>query len=273
MPSYYIKVIDGAAVSHLELTAPLAGYNTAADAATNGKPYLVPATLTKPTPEAWETLSGPVYDIEQGTITYTAVDKSADAMKAEKYAAINAARDALLAAGKQIGANTFDARLTTMGAIVAKRDRISRKGGAATKSVSGINTSTSVITVSGGAPADGVEILFSDVGGTTQLNGNVYITSDSSGNTFKIKTRLGAYVDMSSFGSYTSGGTATVVATAIDVSNNLVPLAFASFTSMCDALSAWHNDVFEQARAYKNAVSALSDAETIYNFDHSEWPS
>lgn len=273
MPSYYIKVVGGEAVSHLELASALGGYNTANDAATNGKPYLVPATMTKPTPEAWETLSGPVYDTEQGTITYTAVDKSASVLKAEKHAAINAARDALLATGKEIGGSTYDARLTTMGAIVAKRDRVSRKGGAATKNVSGINTGTGVITVTGGAPADGVEVLFADVGGTTQLNGNVYITSDGSGNTFKIKDRLGNYVDMSEFGSYTSGGTATVVATAIDVSNNLVPLAFTSFTSVCDALSAWHNDVYEQARAYKNAVSALSDAETIYNFDHSEWPS
>jgi len=271
MTTHYIIVNgDGTATGHIAVSNAPANPLTSAS---GDKRWYRLATMTQPTPDGWETLSGPVYDIENGTITYTAVDRNISALKAEKQAAIDAARDALLATGKEIGGSTFDARLTTMGAIVAKRDRVSRKGGAATKNVSGVNTGTGVVTVTGGAPTDGVEILFADVGGTTQLNGNVYITSDASGNTFKIKNRLGNYVNMTGFGSYTSGGTATVVATAIDVSNNLVSLNFTSFTTMCDTLSSWHNDVYEQARAYKNAVNALSDAEAIYTFDHSDWPS
>lgn len=49
------------------------------------KPWFKPATLTKPTPAEYQTRSGPVYDISNGTITYTVADFSvADARAAKK---------------------------------------------------------------------------------------------------------------------------------------------------------------------------------------------
>lgn len=193
-----------------------------------------------------------------------------------KTMAIDVARNNILAAGKTILTHTMDGRLPTMGAIVSKRDRVERKSGAAVKSVTDISSAAEgMITVTGGAPSDQLEVQFAEVGGTTELNGNVYFTSDRSGNTFKIKDRLGNYVDTSAMGSYTSGGTVTVVATTIDVNNNLVVLNYDDFSTLSDALSEWHNVVYEQARVYKNAVEALSTIEDVDDYDVTAltWPS
>jgi len=210
-------------------------------------------------------------------VTGTYAYKSTSNCKSIRKAAIDAKRDALLVTGKTINGNTYDGRLTTMGAIVAKRDRTSRRGGAAVKNISGINTSTGTVTITGGAPEDGNEVQFASVGGTTELNGNVYFSANKSGNNFTLIDRIGNAVDMSGFGSYTSGGTATVVVTAIGVDNSLIALNFGDFEAMADELSQWHNNMYEQARAYKNAVDALSTAAAVASHtdgdDNGDWPS
>ena len=87
--AWYIKVNgSGAAVGHIDLptnTKPLT-------VAKGDKVWFKPATLTKPTPGAYQTLSGPVYDIDAGTITYTANDVSLADAKASKKAELAALR-------------------------------------------------------------------------------------------------------------------------------------------------------------------------------------
>ena len=212
------------------------------------------------------------------TLSYDDTTDDADALAAAKKLKnneIDAKRDELLTAGKTIRGNDYDGRLTTMGAIVAKRDRIGRNGGAAVSSITAINTSTDTVTVSGGAPADGNEVQFAGIGGTTELNGNVYFSANKSGDNFTLTDRLGNAVDMSGFGTYTSGGTATVAVTAIDVDNNLVAMSFDNFETLSDTLSAWHNDMYEQGRVHKNDVNALSSVSAVnaVNVSSLSWPS
>lgn len=90
-----IKVVDGQPVGHDEvddgaefLTEPC-----------GDKPYYVVATLTDATPGPFQVKTGPVYDLINGTITYSVGYIPAAEIAAAKIVAIKTEREARLAAG------------------------------------------------------------------------------------------------------------------------------------------------------------------------------
>lgn len=75
-----------------------------------------------------------------------------------------------------------------------------------------INSTTGQVTVVGPAVAEGSEVYIEGVVGTTQINDQTFIASDSSGASFKLKSRFsGDYVDGRTFTPYVSGGTVDTI--------------------------------------------------------------
>ena len=67
-----------------------------------------------------------------------------------------------------------------------------------------------VVTAAGHDFVDGYLITITGVGGMTELNGNTYTVSVIDGNSFTLIDSTGTPVDTSAFGTYTSGGLATL---------------------------------------------------------------
>jgi len=76
-----------------------------------------------------------------------------------------------------------------------------------------------VITSNDHAFFDDDVIYIQSVGGMTQLNGNHYIVTGATTNTFKIKTLAGVVVDSTAFTTYTSGGTADLTLSSVQKIN------------------------------------------------------
>ena len=87
--TWHIKIDgDGNAVGHVDLpnsANPLTS-------AKGDKDWFNPATLTDASPNAYQDKSGPVYDIENGTITYSIAYKSLADCKAVKLTELAAYR-------------------------------------------------------------------------------------------------------------------------------------------------------------------------------------
>ncbi|MBI1360767.1 MAG: hypothetical protein GC155_10870 [Alphaproteobacteria bacterium] len=78
------------------------------------------------------------------------------------------------------------------------------------KTPSAISKSSNQVTITsnGHGFANGNYLRITGVGGMTQLNNNIYLVSDVTTNTFKLKdASTSAYINSSSFSSFTSGGT------------------------------------------------------------------
>jgi hypothetical protein len=92
---------------------------------------------------------------------------------------------------------------------VARKPMMKAVGGLA---VAGATKATKcVISISAHKLDYGDSVTFAAVGGMTQLNGNTYTIEPINTDTFYILT-AGAYVDSTGYGTWTSGGTATLVA-------------------------------------------------------------
>lgn len=88
------------------------------------------------------------------------------------------------------------------------------------------------VTAAGHGFSNGYTVKFASVGGCTALNDKVYTVADAATNTFALKTRDGtAYIDGSSFGTYTSGGTVERVANSV---SGLTQLAGATVSVLLD---------------------------------------
>ena len=74
-------------------------------------------------------------------------------------------------------------------------------------SITGASKAVNCILTASNHFGPGARVLISDVGGMTQLNGNTYIIVSSNGSTMTLN------VDSTSFTTYTSGGTASLVTT------------------------------------------------------------
>lgn len=76
-----------------------------------------------------------------------------------------------------------------------------------TKNITAITQATqAVITSNAHGYANGDEIYIQDIAGMTELNGQNFIVSDQTTNTFKIKYLDGDYVNSTAFGAYVSDG-------------------------------------------------------------------
>lgn len=106
MTNYYITAIDGSATGYVEKPMPLEGYETVSSAGAGGV-YLVPASLTRPTPNAFQTLTGPVYDLDAGTIVYSTAYKSLADCKAVKLAELATYRYEQEVGGVVVGGATI----------------------------------------------------------------------------------------------------------------------------------------------------------------------
>lgn len=126
MTEWLIKVNgQGNAVSHI----PADSVENPLTAASGDKAWYKSATLTKPTPGIGQALSGPVYDINAGTITYSVASKPSDDLKAA--VAIHA--EGLLTAGIVLSSSTVaegvrfkcdDSAVNRLHALCVKADRL-----------------------------------------------------------------------------------------------------------------------------------------------------
>ena len=99
MSDWLIKVDgQGNAVGHV----PSADVENPLTAAKGDKAWYRAATLTKPAPGTGQALSGPVYDIDAGTITYSLASKDSAVLKQ----AVASYAENLLAAGVVLSAST-----------------------------------------------------------------------------------------------------------------------------------------------------------------------
>jgi hypothetical protein len=93
-------------------------------------------------------------------------------------------------------------------------------GGGVEQVITGASKQTEcVITSNDHAFFDDDVIYIQSVGGMTQLNGNHYIVTGATTNTFKIKTLAGVAVDSTGFTTYTSGGTADLTLSSVQKIN------------------------------------------------------
>lgn len=82
----------------------------------------------------------------------------------------------------------------------------------ATKNITGATQASQVvITSTAHGYANGQEIYISDIVGMAELNGQNYLVSDVTANTYKLKYLDGTYVNSTGFTAYTSGGTSAVI--------------------------------------------------------------
>lgn len=84
--------------------------------------------------------------------------------------------------------------------------------------------------------SNGDWIFISDMEGMTELNGLTWIVSDLSGADFKLKDMFGNYVNTTSFGVYTTGGTLERIYTAV-APYAAVDLPFLKFTQSANTMS------------------------------------
>lgn len=93
--------------------------------------------------------------------------------------------------------------------------RVFTENGAVTEAAQNItaitNANPGVITITSHGYSDGDEIFLDSILGTTQLNGNFYRVANSTANTFTLKDVDGNDIDTTSFGVYSSGGSAAKV--------------------------------------------------------------
>jgi len=78
------------------------------------------------------------------------------------------------------------------------------------KTITGITQADpGVVTATGHGISDGTEVIIDDVTGMTEVNGERYVVTNSTANTFELYDTDGNTVDTSGFTAYTSGGYAT----------------------------------------------------------------
>lgn len=214
------------------------------------------------------------------TRTYPAIDLEGSeataalaAAIAKRQAEIDTQRDALLAAGKAISGNTLKGQIGDIGGITVARERTGRTAAGGTKNISNVTSADpGVVTANAHNIDTGTWVLFASVGGMTELNGNAYVWEDLSTNTGSLKDRLGNDIDTSGFTTYTSGGTVTPVVPFITADNTTVYIELSSAIAVADTLTTWHNNMFLQGRAHKDAVAALTTVVDVKAYDSSSWP-
>lgn len=124
MTQWYIKVNGaGSAVGHVELPSDANPLTSAK----GDKDWFKPATLTKPTPTDFQTMTGPVYDIDAGTITYTVQDISPSSAKVQKLAQLAAYRfeqevGGITVSSVPVATDRQSQSLMTAARIIAKED-------------------------------------------------------------------------------------------------------------------------------------------------------
>ena len=213
-------------------------------------------------------------------VTIPAVDKDSGELAADlaaaiatRQTAIDAQRDALLAAGKTISGKTYDGSIGTIGGMTVSRERTGRLAGALTKVITNITQANpGVITSAVHGIPTGQWVLVEDIVGMTELNDNTYVAESLSGTTLKLKTLAGRDINTTSFTAYTSGGTLKTVVPYITVDNETVYLDYATAVTVIDTLTEWHNSMYLQGRSHKNAVAALSTVAAVEAYDSDSWP-
>lgn len=186
---------------------------------------------------------------------------------------IDAQRDALLAAGKTISGKTYKGQIGDIGGITVARERSGRTATGGAKTISGITQADpGVVTANAHAIPSGTWALIESAGGMTELNDNAYIVESLSTNTLSLKDAVGNDIDTSGFTTYTSGGTITPVVPFITAGNETVYQTLTNATTISDTLTEWHNNMFIQGRAHKDAVAALTTVAAVQAYDSSSWP-
>ncbi len=120
-----------------------------------------------------------------------------------------------------------------------------------------ITTATEcVVEITGHGYSNGDEVYFSGLTGAGDLNGNRYIVSDATANTFKIKwPQDSSYVNSFLFGGYVSGGTGASLFT-LDHTYTAAQLEFVKFTQSADVMTLVHPD---------------HDPAELSRLDHNNW--
>ncbi len=105
------------------------------------------------------------------------------------------------------------------------------------KTITGITKANpAVITSSGHGFSNGDWVYLAGIGGMTEFNGLIWVVTAKTTNTFELKDMFGVTVNSSSFPSYTSGGTAARIYTAVSP-YAAVDLAYLKFTQSANTMS------------------------------------
>lgn len=98
------------------------------------------------------------------------------------------------------------------------------------------NANPGVVTAAAHGYLNGDWVYLAGIGGTTQLNGLTYIVTNRTVNTFQLTDMFGAVVNTTTYGVYTSGGTAKRVYTVV-APYAAVDLPYLKFTQSADTMS------------------------------------
>jgi hypothetical protein len=224
-----------------------------------------------------ESVTGGTLTEGNWVVTVAAVSETAGdltAAKEQRKDEIDAQKNALLKTGKTIDGHVYRGIVSDMGAMTLAKGKAEGRGQNGQKNVSNItNAAEGVITTSGAHQiTDGQHVLFADVGGTTELNGNFYRWEGQTSTTGKLKDELGNYIDTSGMGAYTSGGTVTPVIVFITGDNEFVAKTLSEAPPIYNALLDWFEDMSLQGRKHKDAVDALTTVAAVQSYDSNTWP-
>lgn len=128
----------------------------------------------------------------------------------------------------------------------------------------GLGATYTVSTATVAPFVDGDWVFFAGVGGMTQLNGNTYVVTGSSGLTFSLRDVYGTAIDSTAYGTYTSGGTAARIFT-LDTIYAEEDLPWLKFTQSKDVMSLCCVNQMTQMEYVPQDLARFSDTNWVFS--------
>lgn len=181
---------------------------------------------------------------------------------------VNLLREQKLLDGITALGKTWDCSRYSTGGIAAKYERLKRQSIGTMETITGATkTNPVVVTVPGHTFLNNDNVSHYGVAGMTELNG-IFTVGNSTANTYAL-----VGIDGTTWGAYTSGGTATEMCEWVAVDNAIVELIAADFLWLSDAMNNYIDLVIKQARAHKNAILLLTTQNAVDAYDFTvNWP-